>query len=101
MDFTKNACHIFVSKFLLLLQIQIAVPGEIIFYEGSISKGLYILETGTVELFSNKNKKLHKKVKAINYVGLDVLMTKTGRHWCTALTRFYADLLYISKEKFE
>jgi hypothetical protein len=31
-------------------------------------------------LFSNENKKQYKEVKAVDYFGLDVLMTKTGRH---------------------
>jgi CRP-like cAMP-binding protein len=101
LDITKKSNDFFISKFLLLLKTQVAVPGEIIFYEGNISKGLYILETGTVELFSNRRKKLHKKVTAIDYFGLDVLMTKTGRHWCTALTRGYADLHIIRRKDFE
>ena len=71
------------------------------YHEGKVSKGLYIVERGTVELYSHKNRKLYKKVEAINYFGLDVLMTKTARHWCSAVTRFYADLLIIDREQFE
>jgi signal-transduction protein with cAMP-binding, CBS, and nucleotidyltransferase domain len=62
---------------------------------------LYILERGVVELYSHKKRKLYKKVKAINYFGLDVLMTKTARHWCSAITRFYADCLLVDREKFD
>ncbi len=83
-----------------LLKPQIVVPGEIIFYEGSVSKGLYILERGTIELFSNEQKKTYKEVKAVDYFGLDVLMTKTGRHWCSALTRYYSDLHIVDRDGF-
>ncbi len=53
-----------------------------------------------VELYSDKTKKLYKKVKAVDYFGLEDLMTKTGRHWCSALTRYYADINWISRKKF-
>ena len=41
------------------------------------------------------------KIEAVNYFGLDVLMTKTARNWCTALTRGYADLHILKRKRFE
>lgn len=48
-------------------------------------------------MFQLSTKKLYKKVNPINYIGLEVLMTKTARNWCTALTRGYADLHVIER----
>jgi len=100
-DFCKSVNDTFLSQFLVLLKPQIATPGEVLFYEGEISKAFYILEKGQIELFQLSNKKLFKKVDPINYIGLEVLMTKTARHWCTALTRSYSDLHIIERISFE
>ena len=40
-------------------------------------------------------------VNHIDYFGLDVIMTKTARHWCSALTRTYCDLHIVDRLKFE
>jgi len=48
----------FLPQFLNLLKPQIAIPGEILYYEGDISKGLYILEKGEIEMFQLSSKKL-------------------------------------------
>ncbi len=71
------------------------------FYEGDVSRGLYFLEKGNVELFSIETKALYEKIGKNNCFGLDVLMTKTARHWCSAITRSYLDLHVIKRWQFE
>lgn len=60
-----------------------------------------MLERGTVELFSASTNQLYEKLSATSYFGLETLMTKTSRHWCSALSRRYTDLQRISYEDFQ
>jgi signal-transduction protein with cAMP-binding, CBS, and nucleotidyltransferase domain len=62
-----------------------------------VSLGLYFIEKGTVELYSASTKILYEKVNGFDYFGLDVLFTKTSRHWSSSITRSYADMTMLPR----
>jgi Cyclic nucleotide-binding domain len=99
LDFIRLSPYEFQIRFSFLIQPCIKTPGEVIYYEGEVSQGLFLLKKGKVELFSNSLGIVHGLLSGPSYFGSEAFVIKTGRQWSSALSKSYIDLFYVKFDK--
>jgi CRP-like cAMP-binding protein len=100
LDFLKDSDDSLLFAFLVNLRPFVVTPGQIIFFEAEVAKGMFIIQRGIIELFSNRTKCLYEKITEQNYFAMESLFFKTARSWCTAIARGYTDLTILPIDAF-
>jgi len=100
LDFFRDSDDGLLFAFIVNLRPYIVTPGQIIYFDSEVSKGLFIIQKGNVELFNNRNKMLYEKLGEEQYFSMETLFFKTARNWCTAIARGYTDLTILPIDAF-
>jgi CRP-like cAMP-binding protein len=100
LDFLKDSDDSLLYAVIVNLRPYVVTPGQIIFFEGEVTKGMFIIQKGHVELFAKRTKKLWEKLGDSCYFNMEALFFKTARNWCTSIARGYTDLTILPIDAF-
>ena len=62
LNFLKDADDSLLYIFLINLRPYVLTPGQIIYFEGEVAKGMFIIQKGNIELFNKRTKQLYEKL---------------------------------------
>ena len=100
LDFFEDSDDGLLFAFIVNLRPYIVTPGQMLYFDSEVSKGMFIIHKGIVELFNNRDKMLYEKLYEEDYFSLETLFFKTARNWCTAIARGYTDLTILPIDAF-